>query len=236
MNRELYKILNLNPGMRSALLLVFLILLISETAFSQFDYYVAKDTIKEPVEVYSRHFTGEKKFSLSPNVLASPDFGVKFAGGVKFQVFLGKRLSLDADLVFGHDYIHAGPGVIAIPFWLLFFSEAGFEFESEDGIVGFLIMVAAGILSFEHVSYHIPLKKDWEVSPYVSVLRFKQYIPSEDIYTSGGGQFSFATGVQMDKYIGHFFISPYAEYNIGYQDHISGFNAGIGIGISFPYK
>jgi hypothetical protein len=219
--------------MKIRLFLVIVVLLSSNTAFPQFEYYVPKDTIKEHAEVISRHFFGEKKISFSPNVLSIPDYGMKLAGGVKFQVFLGKRISLDTDFVFGKDYIHGGPGVIAIPFWLLIFNQSGLEVEGDDFFAGFLIMVVAGVLSFEHVSYHIPLKNDWELSPYVSLLRFKQFTPPENMNFEGG-QFSFATGIQMDKYIGRFFISPYAEYNIGYRDRISGFNAGVGFGISFP--
>jgi hypothetical protein len=220
--------------MKTAFFFILVVLMISEPAFSQLEYYAQKDTIlKKPAEVSSRHFVGEKKFSLSPNILAAPDLGVKFAGGARFQVFLGKRFSLDADLVIGRDYMHTGPGIIAIPFWLLFFNQSDIELQGDGGFAEFLVMLAAGILSFEHFSYHIPLKNDMEVSPYVNLLRIRQYLPPDD--TSGdGAQLAFATGIQMDKYIGRFFISPYMEYSIGYGDHISGFNTGINLGISFP--
>ena len=171
--------------MKIRLSLILVVLLFSKAGFSQFQYYVPKDTIKEHVEVYSRHFSGEKKISVSPNVLASPDFGVKLAGGIKFQVFLGKKISLDADLIIGRDYIAGGPGIIALPFWLLFFDQSGFEVEGDSGFEGFLIMVAAGILSFEHISYHIPLKNDLEISPYVSLLRFKQFTLFENLNFEG---------------------------------------------------
>jgi hypothetical protein len=219
--------------MKRRVLLVFVVIWFSANAFPQFQYYVPKDSIKRPVEVHNRHFAGEKKISVSPNFMVIPGYGIKPAGGIKFQVFLGKRISLDADLVIGKDYMHGGPGVIALPFWLLFFNGSGFEFEEGDALAGFLIMVAAGILSFEHVSYHIPLKNDFEISPYVSLLRFKQFIPSDNL-SFDGGQFSFANGVQIDKYFGRFFISPYLEYNIGYSDHKAGINGGVGFGISFP--
>jgi hypothetical protein len=49
-------------------------------------------------------------------------------------------------------------------------------------------------------------------------------------------QFSFASGLQINKYFGRFVLSPYAEYNIGYEDHISGFNIGVYCGIYFPGK
>jgi hypothetical protein len=221
--------------MKVKLLLIIIVTLISNEAWSQFDYYVPKDSIRNRVEVYNKHFFGEKNFSVSPNVLASHDIGIIPAGGIKFQVFLSERISLDADLVIGNGYMHGGPGVIAIPFWLLFFNQSGFEFDGDGGLTEFLVMLAAGILSFEHVSYHIPLKNKWDLSPYVSLLRCRQVTPSGDADFEGI-QLSFATGIQMDKYLGRFFISPYADYSIGYHDHISGFNAGIGVGISFPIK
>jgi hypothetical protein len=219
--------------MKTKLSILTIVMLFSLPAFSQLEYNIAKDKTDGHVELYNRHFPGEKKISLSPNIITSPDFGTIMAGGLKFQVFLGKRLSLDADFVVGKHYLHGGPGIIAVPFWLLFFSQSGLESDEGFGFKDFLFMVVAGVLSFEHLSYHIPLKNDLEISPFVSFLRYKQYTPTEDI-NADGGQLSFATGIQMDRYFGRFFISPYAEYNIGYSDGISGFNAGVGFGISFP--
>ena len=210
-----------------------IVMLLSLPAFSQLEYNIPKDITDEPIELYNRHFPGEKKISLSPNIITSPVLGTIMAGGLKFQVFLGKKLSLDADIVVGKNYLHSGPGIIAVPFWLLFFSQWGWVSDEGFGFKEFLFMVVAGVLSFEHLSYHIPLKNDLEIAPFVSFLRYKQYTLTDDI-DSESGQLSFATGIQMDKYLGRFFISPYAEYNIGYSDGISGFNAGVGFGISFP--
>jgi hypothetical protein len=219
--------------MKKKFFLVIVVLLISRISRGQFDYYVPKDSSGNSVKVYNRHLFGEKNFSVSPNILTSQDIGIITAGGIKFQVFLSEKISLDADLVIGNGYLHGGPGVIAIPFWLLFFNQSGFEFDGDGGLTEFLIMVAAGILSFEHISYHIPLKNKWDISPYISLLRFRQVTLPENV-DFDSARLSFATGIQMDKYLGRFFISPYADYSIGYQDHISGFNFGIGIGISFP--
>jgi hypothetical protein len=219
--------------MKIRFLTLLIVTLFSQQAFSQLEYYVPKDNVNRPVELYNRHFPGQRQISLSPIIITSPDFGTKLAGGLKFQIFLGKRLSLDADLVIGKDYIHGGPGIIAIPFWLLFFSPSGLESDGDGSFREFLIILAASVLSFEHLSYHIPLKEDLEISPFISILRFKQFTLSEDT-DFDDGQLSFATGIQIDKYLGRFFISPYAEYNIGYRDGVSGFNAGVGFGISFP--
>jgi hypothetical protein len=206
--------------------------------FSQFDYYKPESGIVKKEIFQDRHFAGEMKLSLSPNLIMNPDIGVKAAGGIGFQVFLSKRISLDADLVFGRKYFQGGPGIIAIPFWILTQTGSGFVIEDRDSFSLFLVMIVAGALSFEHMSYHIPLEKNWELSPYVSFLRYKQ-IDYESIspdFSSYSGQFSFATGLRAEKYFGRFFISPYIEYNIGYKDRISGINTGAGFGYCFNYK
>jgi len=218
--------------MKRFLFIIIIVLLFSGAAFSQFDYYVPKDTIKQQVKTYRSHVAGDKMLSVSPNILTSHDFGVKFAGGITFQFFLGKRLSIDADLVMGKDYVHFGPGVIAIPLWILAFSQSDFVDNNDLGLDGYLITLAAAVLSFEHMSYHIPVNKDLDISPYVSLLRFKSNMQSSD--KNIGDNVSFATGVHFDKYFGGFFISPYAEYTVGYTHHISGFNTGVGMGITFP--
>jgi hypothetical protein len=206
-------------------------LLLSGNLFSQFEYYVPKDTVRKPAVNYLTHTAGEKKFSISPNILTSHDFGVKIAGGLCFQFFLSKRVSIDTDLVIGTDYVHGGPGVIAIPFWLLFFSGADMGSNNDLGLDGYVIMAAAAVLSFEHLSYHIPLKSDLEVSPYVSLLRFRSNTnPFDENITD---DVTFATGARLDKYFGRFFISPYAELNLGYKKIAPAFNTGIGIGMSF---
>jgi len=201
--------------------------------YSQFDYYAPKEQKVKKERLPSRHFKGEKTFSLSPNIIDTRSHGVSVAGGLKFQIFLTERISLDADLVAGKRYFHGGPGVIALPYWLLMYKQDQVIFDGEGGFTMFLVMIAAGVMSFEHVSYHIPVKNDWEVSPYISLLRFKQYTTANGI-SDDGGQLSFATGVQADKYFGRFFLSPYIEYNVGYRDGIGGINSGIGFGISFP--
>jgi len=47
---------------------------------------------------------------------------------------------------------------------------------------------------------------------------------------------SFASGVQLNKYFGRFVLSPYAEYNIGYRNHIPGYNIGVYCGVHFLHK
>jgi len=219
-------------------LLVFILFQVCSclSTFSQLEYY-------KPDTNRNCHKAGEMILSASPNVLLKTPNGVQFAGGLKFQIFLGKRFSVDADMVFGRDYFHAGPGTIGLPLCLLaggsFFKNQEFSFgDGEGSFTDFLFSAAIIALSFEHVSYHIPVYKNLDISPYLSLLRYKyayeyrNYSDSEFI----GEQLSFASGVQINKYFGRFVLSPYAEYNIGYSDHISGCNIGLYCGIYFPNK
>lgn len=182
-----------------------------------------------------KHYKGERSFSVSPNVLIHTPNGVQIAGGFKTRFFVSNRISLDAELVIGRKYIHFGPGLIAVPF-LLFQPDAlnsDYEFDSFGDLFFFLGFY---MLSFEHVAYHIPLKQFADISPYVSLLRFKS-AGKDEFPTSenpGAAHLSFATGIEINKYFGRFVLSPYIEYNIGYRDHISGINLGVYCGICFP--
>jgi hypothetical protein len=218
---------------RVSKLAIFFLFSIYRISYSQFEYY-KPDTTK------NIHRSGDFIASASANVLLKTPNGQQMAAGVKMQLFLGKKFSVDGDLVFSRDYVHFGPGLIGLPLGLLAMgSENGVLFgDNGDGLTEFLFSIAAIALSFEHISYHIPLKNKLDISPFVSILRYKYAYKYGD--SSGtnyiGEQLSFATGVQFNKYYGRFVLSPYAEYNIGYKDGISGFNLGVYCGIYFPAK
>ena len=199
--------------------------------YSQFEYY-------NPDATKNQHMAGDKIFSLSPNILINTPNGVQIAGGAKFQVFLGKNFSIDADIVFGRDYYHFGPGIIGIPIALITFGGGNNSDESSSTLSEIFFYAAAMALSFEHISYHIPLKKFTDIAPYISLLRFKSsYEYGNDSNPEfAGQQLSFATGIQINKYYGKFVLAPYAEYNIGYKDNISGINIGIYCGFNFIQK
>jgi hypothetical protein len=200
------------------------------TGYSQFEYY-------KPEVTGDQHQTGDIILSASPmNILCNTPNGVQLAGGLKFQLFLSKRFSVDADLVFGRDYLHTGPGIIGLPLGL-FTIGTGSEINS-DSFTEFFFYLAAIALSFEHFSYHIPVKTNLEISPYVSLLRYK-YAYEHGNYSDPdikGEQLSSALGLQINKYFGRFILSPYAEWSMGYGDHISGYNIGVYCGIYFPVK
>jgi hypothetical protein len=181
--------------------------------------------------IISNHNSGQSILSFSPTVLLNTPNGVQLAGGIKYQLFVGERLSMDADIVFSKDYFHFGPGLIGLPLLLL----SGSESDDFESFGSFLFWLGAIALSFEHLSYHIPVNTDFDISPYVSVLRYKSSYEHNDISNPDfiGEQLSFAFGAQICKYFGRFVFSPYGEWNVGYKDFNSRFNLGIYLGVYF---
>ena len=210
-------------------LLVLIFFIFSSISYSQKQNQVRnKDSIPA-------HFLRDWCISGSPNVLFNTPNGTQFAGGLKVRVFLGEKFSFDTDIVFGRDYFHAGPGIIGIPLWLFFLGPNGLSTNEESTFTGVLLAISSMILSAEHLAYHIPVTNTLEISPYVSMLRYKASYVYGDYYNPdyAGEQFSFALGLELNKYIKRFVVSPYAEWNIGYKDHLSGFNTGVYFGYYF---
>jgi hypothetical protein len=214
-------------------LLVVALFLFSSSIYSQ----------DEPVgngQKYARpeHYFGDYTISASPNLLLKTPNGVQFAGGLKVRSFIGKRLSFDSDMVFGRDYFHAGPGIIGLPLWIFFWRADGEESSEVMPFKDLLFKIAIIALSAEHVAYHIPVTNTSDLSPYISLLRYKSSYKfgesSNTLVTNE--QFSFAMGIELNKYFNRFSVSPYAEFNIGYTDRKSCFNLGVYCGYYFQVK
>jgi hypothetical protein len=183
------------------------------------------------------HVFGDVSISVSPNFLFNTPNVFQMAGGFKLRMFMGKRVSFDTDIVFGRDYVHAGPGIIGIPAWILVFGSNNIE--SDDNTFSELLFIAAVmVLSAEHTSLHFPVKSSLDLSPYVSLLRYKsayEYGHYSSI-TRTNEQLSCAIGLEANKYFNKFVLSPYIECNVGYVDHSAGINAGVYCGIYIPNK
>jgi hypothetical protein len=80
---------------------------------------IAQENNASPGMNRGNHSFGDICLYGSPDILFNTPNTVQFGGGIKFRLFLAKRFSLDADMVFARDYVHGGPGVIGIPIWLL---------------------------------------------------------------------------------------------------------------------
>lgn len=195
----------------------------------------SQDQFNNPRYGLPVHGFGDISISAAPNMLFNTPNTVQFAGGLKIRMFMSKHFSFDSDLVFGRDYVHGGPGLIGLPIWYVILSTLDNEAEIES-FSNVLFYLAMGILSVEHISYHIPVKDAVEISPFLSLLRYKsayEYgIYNETNRTNE--QLSLAFGLEINKYFKSFLLSPYIECNIGYTDHKPGVNAGVYCGVFFP--
>jgi hypothetical protein len=174
------------------------------------------------------HLFRDVCLSVSPNLLINTPNTMQFAGGLKLSLFMGKHISFDTDIVFGRDYFHAGPGIIGIPVWLLVVrpSDNDIEFESFSQLAFIIVAMA---LSAEHTAFHLPVSKSFEVAPYLSMLRYRSAYEYGHYSNTNmvNEQLSFAVGVELNKYIRKFVLSPYVECGAGYRDHKAQINAGV---------
>jgi hypothetical protein len=215
---------------KRGILSIIIFLLSLNCSFAQFEYY-------KPEMTLMKHSKGERSISLSPQILVNTPNGLQFAGGLKTRFFISNHISLDADMVFGCNYGHFGPGIVIVPFLLM--QPDALSSGTDSYTIGeFFVFMTFYVLSFEHISYHIPLKKYTDLTPYVSLLRFKsageEEFPAND--ETGSGQVTFATGIEFNKYLGRFVLSPFVEYNVAYTGHFQGINMGVYFGICFPSK
>jgi hypothetical protein len=216
---------NLKKGVIIPLLLV-----ICGIAVCQTNLYT-----KKKVSNVSYHSVGDFSISGSPSVLFNTPNGIQFAGGAKMRFFVGKRLSFDTDIVFSKDYFHAGMGLIGIPLALLCLGTTSDEESSFSALLGFIAAIA---ISLEHTAYHIPISLQADLSPYVSLLRYK-FAYVHGVYNDPNvinEQFSCAAGVELNRYYNRFILAPYLEFNMGYRDHIPAYNAGVYLGYYFRAK
>ena len=212
--------------------------------FALFHFFLCSYSQVEPVEVNQPYIAelGDFRIGLAPVLLGNTPNGLQFGGSLYLRAYISKYLSFDSDLCISRDYIHAGPGIIGIPIAILFMrdnsslddEDEGTEL-SKEGIVFFLLKVAVVLLSVEHISGHIPVYNNLEISPYISFLRYRsQYAHSGEMPENRiPQQLCFATGLSIDKSFGRFVFSPFIEYNIGYRDKISGYIAGLECSMRF---
>jgi hypothetical protein len=174
------------------------------------------------------HVYKDAGIAFAPTYRYATSEGSSMAGTLKMRMFLGKRFSFDSEISVGKDYLTFGPGLLGIPCWLLLFPSLN-EDMSFDELIGVAILAA---LTAEHTAYHIPLKKYTDLSPYISLLKFKTYYGSyKDAHPdTWNNQVCFALGIELNKYFNKVVLSPYVEYNQGYGDPHGFMYAGVYLG------
>jgi hypothetical protein len=108
----------------------------------------------------------------------------------------------------------------------------GIEFESFSEVAIFLALAA---LSFEHIAGHIPVSNSFELSPYLSLLKYRSAY-EYGVYNETNRvneQFAATIGLELNKYFRRFLLSPYVETSMGYKDQKFQLNTGVSFGIFF---
>lgn len=148
---------------------------------------------------------------------------------------MGKNFSFDSDLMIGKDFIQLGPGLLGLSVLLLGFDWEIGTGEDQNGLSEIILMGIAVLFSAEHFSFHFPVAKNTEISPYISLLRFRQF-NSKTLEENGKpapGALCFAGGLEINRYFNRFLLSPYIDYTAGYSQPIKGFTGGIHFGYYF---
>jgi len=170
--------------------------------------------------------SGDWSLGLTSDYVNFEGFSPKYAVGVTGEFMLGKRLGVESSIAAGKDYFHVGTGIIFVPLGLLL-SKA----DSENG---FLVLLLTAAALFEHTNYHIPISSNFEVIPFVSLLRIRYLYDeghpyNQDIFPSWsvGAKLSFVTK-------NNWYVNATVEGGqFYYPDLPKGIQSGLNIGYIF---
>ena len=208
---------------------VLLLLLLAMPAFSLLDGQ--EEFYAPPTPVM--HEAGDWTLSVSPNYVNHPNAYPRIVGGLNSMIFLGRYISLNANIAVGQGYFQFGSGILAVPVMI-----AGIALIPNEGLGtdGLLVIAALVILAFENLNFHIPVTSNFEISPFFSLLRIK-YIEEGYGWSGSSWNANFVGGVRMNIFVSErFFIAPYTEAtrDWGYgRNRIWGVNGGLHVGFYF---
>lgn len=164
---------------------------------------------------------------LSPTYVYREDAFPRIAGSVNMQYFVTRNVSINGNISLGQDYAHFGPAILGIPLMVLGIFQPWFA--ADDLIMVGIIMFS----SFESTSFHFPVGKNLDISPYFSLLRFQYlYEPPESKFNDFS--ISLALGSRLNIFLSdHWIIAPYLEYTRTYGSRLDGLQGGIYMGYYF---
>jgi len=157
---------------------------------------------------------------LAPTYVYREDAFPRITGSINMQYFLARNVSVNGNLSLGQDYLHLGPGLLGIPLLSL----GGFNrLNTDEYILLFIVIVG----SFENISFHFPVSRNLDISPYFSLLRF-QYLYEKPSSKYDDFSLSFAMGSRLNVYFtDYWMISPYIEYTRTYGSGLDGLQGGV---------
>ena len=181
------------------------------------------------------HEGGNWTLSVSPNFVSHPEADPRFAFGMDASIFMGKHVSLNANLAFGKGYFQGGIAIIGLPFLLLGASEDGLL--NDGSMEDFLFSLALVALTFENLKFHIPISHGMELTPYFSLFRIK-YIEGGYGGSEIDTKVNLVLGGSLNIYTGErFFLAPYAEATRNWgSGGLWGWNTGLHLGVYFYGK
>lgn len=118
----------------------------------------------------------DKTFAATAEYINFQQFSPTYAFGITGEYMLGDHVGIEFSAAGAKDYFQFGTGAILFPIALLI---SGTD---SDGDGNSFLLFLIGIASlFEHTNYHIPLNKNIELVPYVSLLKVRyMYEPESE--------------------------------------------------------
>ena len=169
-------------------------------------------------------------FAVTTEYINFQKFSPTYAYGITGEYMLGKHVGIEFSVAGAKDYFHFGTGAILFPVALLL---SGSDSDG-DGLLLFLIGIAS---LFEHTNYHIPLSKNIELVPYVSLLRLRyMYQPDSEFDEEVFASWSLGTKLGF-RFNNNLFINASVEASqLYYSGRPKGIQTGIHIGYIFKDK
>ena len=160
-------------------------------------------------------------------------FSPKTAFGISGEYMLGKHVGIEASIAAGKDYLHFGPALFMVPLTLLLSKTK----EDENKDKELLIFLATGLSFFEQTNYHIHLSSNFELIPFLSILRFR-YIYDEYHQHNDDSFVSWSIGTKLSLLTkNNWYINASIERSQLYYSGVpSGIQTGIHAGYIFKSK
>lgn len=170
--------------------------------------------------------SGDKLFAATVEYVDFQHFSPYYTYGLTGEYMFGKHVGIEFSAAGGKDYFQLGTGAILFPLAILLSS-------ADDGDGDSFLLFLAGLASlFEHTNYHIPLNKNIELVPFVSLLKIRYMYEPESAYD----EYIFASwslGTKLGfRFNNNLFINATVE---GSQLYYSGRPRGIQTGIHIGY-
>ena len=166
-------------------------------------------------------------FAATTEYINFQQFSPTYAFGITGEYMLGNHLGVEFSAAGGKDYFQIGTGAILFPVALLL--NSGDTDGDGDSFLLFLVGIAS---LFEHTNYHIPLNKNIELVPYVSLLKIRyMYEPDSEFNEHIFASWSIGTKLGF-RFNNNLFINATVE---GSQLYYSGRPRGIQTGIHIGY-